>query len=260
MTVARKNRGMRNIVMTAPRRQGSAHHSRLRRVLVRLATCGALAWLGGAGPTLAQEERDGFVRCQSKDMARVHCPMDTSRGVDLVRQLSEQPCIREAGWGVDQYGVWVALGCRAEFRARPADAAPDDAPRRRVVRCESSGSKRSCAVSLRGAPVRLLHQLSAWPCRRGESWGVGRNEVWVARGCKGEFEIGDREAGFPPGPRHLLCESKGRARRFCGITIEHGASMVRQLSGTPCEEGRTWGWDGDGVWVTGGCRAEFRVD
>lgn len=197
------------------------------------------------------------VRCESQDARRVHCPIDTSRGVVLSRQLSQNACIREADWGVDSRGVWVARGCRAEFRAVPADLSGA----RHVVRCESRRARvESCPVILRGAPVRLLRELALAPCRRGESWEVGRNEIRVSRGCKGEFEIGDREAGFPPGPRHLLCESKGRARRFCGITIEHGASMVRQLSGTPCEEGRTWGWDGDGVWVTGGCRAEFRVD
>ncbi len=113
---------------------------------------------------------------------------------------------------------------------------------------------------LRGAPVRLLRQLSALPCRRDESWAVGRNEIRVSRGCKAEFEVGDRDGGFPPGPRLVTCESKGQLRRSCGTTIEQGASLRRQLSGMPCEEGRSWGWDAGRIWVDKGCRGEFIVE
>jgi hypothetical protein len=35
--------------------------------------------------------------------------------------------------------------------------------------------------------------------------------------------------------------------------------MVRQLSKNPCVRGQNWGWDKEGVWVSGGCRGEFRV-
>ncbi len=33
--------------------------------------------------------------------------------------------------------------------------------------------------------------------------------------------------------------------------------MTRQISGSPCREGQTWGADNRGVWVDRGCRAEF---
>jgi hypothetical protein len=199
----------------------------------------------------------GVVRCESADLGRVQCPMDTAAGVDLVRQLSENTCIRETDWGVDAQGVWVARGCRAEFRARTTSTTVS----RKVIRCESIGGRaHSCPVILRGAPVRLLRQLSALPCRRDESWALGRNEIRVSRGCKGEFEIGDRDDGFPPGPRLVTCESKDRARRSCGTTIEHGATLLRQLSGMPCEEGSSWGWEAERIWVDNGCRGEFSVE
>jgi hypothetical protein len=35
--------------------------------------------------------------------------------------------------------------------------------------------------------------------------------------------------------------------------------LVRQRSGSPCIEGRTWGRDRSGVWVDRGCRADFEV-
>lgn len=220
-----------------------------------VAAATVVAWLLLAHPARAA---GATVRCESEGVQRVYCPIDTTAGVDLVRQLSENPCIRESGWGVDGQRVWVARGCRAEFRARGTPAVVS----RRMVRCESSGGRTtSCPVSLRGAPVRLLRQLSSLPCRRDESWGVGRNEVWTSRGCKGEFEIGDRQTGrFPPGARLLTCESKDRIRRNCGTSIEHRAVLYRQLSGMACEEGRTWGWNADGIWVDKGCRAQFSVE
>ncbi|WP_425611769.1 DUF3011 domain-containing protein [Xanthomonas hawaiiensis] len=199
------------------------------------------------------------VRCESRDMTWVHCPMSTDQGVQLVRQLSDNDCIRGSEWGSDATGVWVTLGCRAEFRPNPVEA-PRSAMRR-VLRCESDGRLESCPVMLRGAPVRLMRQLSSVPCREERSWGVRRNEIWVARGCRGEFEIGAADgSGFPAGPRPVLCESKGKARRRCGVSVLDHVELRRQLSGAPCVQNDSWGWDRDGIWVDKGCRAEFSVN
>lgn len=208
---------------------------------------------------------DQVVRCQSRDLGWVHCAMEVGEGVELIRQLSDNACVRGSHWGTDRSGVWVTLGCRAEFRARRADApaAPGATPRlvRRVVRCESSGRPQSCPVRLDGAPVRLLRQTSRLPCREGHSWGYRRNEVWTTRGCQGDFEVGAADgSGFVEVPRRLVCESKDRRRRFCGATLRSGATLIKQLSGRPCEAGRSWGWDERGVWVDNGCRAEFSVN
>lgn len=203
------------------------------------------------------------VRCQSRDMEWVHCDMPVANGVDLVRQLSDNSCVRGSEWGTDRTGVWVTLGCRAEFRSRSAPGAASSGTRnvRRVVRCESNGRPATCPVILQGAPVRLLRQLGALPCREGHSWGVKRNEIWVTRGCQGDFEVGAADgSGFLDMPRTLVCESKSRQRRFCGAGISREARLVRQLSGSACEEGRSWGWDQRGVWVDNGCRAEFQVN
>ncbi|MEK0265531.1 DUF3011 domain-containing protein [Stenotrophomonas sp. TWI819] len=219
-------------------------------------------------PDTALAQTGGYagevVRCESRDMEWVHCDIPTERGVDLIRQLSDNSCVRGSEWGTDRSGVWVTLGCRAEFRARTAVAATRaDGERRtrRVVRCESNGRPQSCPVVLQGAPVRLLRQLTSLPCREGHSWGYRRNEIWVTRGCQGEFEVGAADgSGFLNVPRILVCESKSRQRRFCGAGITHGVTLNKQLSGTPCEQGSSWGWDSRGVWVDKGCRAEFAVN
>ncbi len=87
--------------------------------------CALGAWL--PSPASAQQVGydDEVVTCESRDMGWVHCDIEVANGVDLVRQLSSNSCIRGSEWGTDRSGVWVTLGCRAEFRARrAAGAAP----------------------------------------------------------------------------------------------------------------------------------------
>lgn len=57
------------------------------------------------------------------------------------------------------------------------------------------------------------------------------------------------------GPRVVRCESMRNRTQECGI--DGRARLVRQLSGSPCIEGKTWGQSLNGIWVTQGCRAEF---
>ena len=57
----------------------------------------------------------------------------------------------------------------------------------------------------------------------------------------------------------VRCESRDYRQVYCDIDARNGVNIVNQLSDTACVEGRTWGWDRRGVWVSGGCRAEFEV-
>jgi hypothetical protein len=36
--------------------------------------------------------------------------------------------------------------------------------------------------------------------------------------------------------------------------------VARQISNSACVEGRNWGWNRAGVWVSEGCAAEFTID
>ncbi len=221
--------------------------------VVLLAAMPALAVTGAS----AAPSTSAVVRCESRDMERVFCPMDTDKGVQLVRQLSENACIRETSWGVEGQAVWVSRDCRGEFAGRLEGGRNA----RRVVRCESRGRVEVCPVRLRGAPVRLLRQQSVLPCREGRSWGYGRNEIWVSRGCQGQFEVGSEDgAGFVNTPRRVVCESKGGQRRECGVSVVRRVTLVEQLSSARCREGESWGWDAHGIWVDKGCRAEFSAD
>ncbi len=62
--------------------------------------------------------------CESHQGQTSRCPMDTNGGVQLVHQLSQEPCTQNQTWGVDRgTGVWVSGGCRAEFASGEAATA-----------------------------------------------------------------------------------------------------------------------------------------
>ena len=56
----------------------------------------------------------------------------------------------------------------------------------------------------------------------------------------------------------VRCESTDGRTRECSI---NGGRVVleRQHSRAVCIEGRTWGYGRNGIWVSDGCRAEFRT-
>ena len=55
------------------------------------------------------------VTCESLDGGHKHCPVDTSHGVGLIRQISGSDCVLNRTWAYDRNGIWVTNGCRAEF-------------------------------------------------------------------------------------------------------------------------------------------------
>ena len=58
----------------------------------------------------------------------------------------------------------------------------------------------------------------------------------------------------------MRCESRNYGYNFCasdGRVVS--ANVVRQRSSAPCILGRTWGWQGNGIWVSDGCEADFAV-
>jgi hypothetical protein len=57
----------------------------------------------------------------------------------------------------------------------------------------------------------------------------------------------------------VRCESRDYRQVYCDIDARYGVEIVNQLSDAACIEGRTWGSDRRGVWVSGGCRAEFEA-
>lgn len=248
------------------------------------AVAGVVSLLCPASASAAPASR---VRCESKDGRWQHCRLPEGKGeVTLLRQLSRNACIRNNSWGVDAEGIWVARGCRAEFgreaevpaRDEQATQATQDVAtsRKRVIRCESrSHAMHHCPIEIAGS-VRLTRQLSSIDCELAESWGYDEKGVWVARGCRAEFEVevvsrpsgkffrrlfgrdNETSSGVTMG-RALRCESIDGQRKECRTGGATRVELVRQLSRATCIIENNWGWDKDRVWVSKGCRAEFSL-
>ena len=170
------------------------------------------------------------------------------------------------GGGYDPYG-YPGTGYPGGY---PAGGYPGDyrGYGARQVRCESNDNRlRRCAMDTAGG-VQVARQLSDRPCIRGRSWDYDRSGVWVDQGCRADFVAGygrdDYRGGYGRddyrgGGAAIRCESSDKRRRTCAVDTRGGVALVRQLSDSPCVEGRTWGWDERGVWVDRGCRGEFRT-
>jgi hypothetical protein len=57
----------------------------------------------------------------------------------------------------------------------------------------------------------------------------------------------------------VSCSSDDGRRHYCEIDTRAGVRLLKQKSGTPCDQDRTWGFDNRGIWVDRGCRADFEV-
>ena len=65
--------------------------------------------------------------------------------------------------------------------------------------------------------------------------------------------------GDPPAASGMRfrCESDRTEQHYCDVDTDAGITLVKQLSKTPCLQGRNWDYDRHGVWVSHRCRAEF---
>jgi hypothetical protein len=152
---------------------------------------------------------------------------------------------------------------------------------RDTIECRSNDYRYArCDTNWRDA--RLVRQLSGSNCIKGQTWGVDRRgNVWVDRGCAGMFAEaggggggggghgggGGGGGGWQPGPGwdqdiSFVCESRDFRYNMCQVDVGRGGEVriARQISGTRCVQGRTWGFNRAGVWVDQGCAAQFVVE
>lgn len=243
--------------------------------LLVVVAAGALS----AQPVRAQVDAERYgarqmVRCDSNDSRHRYCAADTRGGVRLVRQYSKASCVEGRSWGYDRGGIWVDHGCRAEFVSGRGGGWAGGG-QGRTVRCDSNDNRyRQCAID--GRDATLVRQYSKSACIEGRTWGVGRGFVWVNDGCRAEFATGGYGGGWGGGnggghgggwnnpgwggpAQTLYCGSDEHRQRRCNVTVRRDARLVRQASKAACIEGRSWGWDRNGIWVSNGCRGDFQV-
>lgn len=162
------------------------------------------------------------------------------------------------------------------------------------VRCESYEHQTNYCNIGRHGDVRILQRLSDAKCHEGSDWGVRGDQIWVTDGCRAVFEVepaferdyghhGRRDhddddnrysngGGYGGGYRqhdrgwyddrrdeYITCESTGYQRNYCEVGWHVRAKLFEQLSDTACVRGQNWLDTQNGVWVSGGCRAVFKI-
>ena len=202
------------------------------------------------------------VRCESTDGRPRECPVADVRAVRLLKQISRTPCEEGRNWGRRRDAIWVSQGCRAEFGVLAVDDGRRSSRARRdrsLLACSSEdGRWKHCNADVRGG-VELARQLSRNACIRGQSWGTDARGIWVNGGCRAEFRVASAALAATPGGNRFRCESDGRRERTCPLRTQGNVRLLKQLSNADCVPGRSWGVEGDSVWVREGCRAEFEV-
>ena len=129
-----------------------------------------------------------------------------------------------------------------------------------TILCQSTDNhSQRCTTSWRGAS-QLVRQLSKKSCSQGSSWASDNASITVWNGCRGEFAAARQIQPRPPiaNDYRITCGSQDNRYQTCNWNAAYGQPQLsRQLSKSPCVSGRTWGYDSRGLWVNGGCRAEF---
>ena len=141
--------------------------------------------------------------------------------------------------------------------------------------CASDDGRRHYCPVNTSRGVRLVNQRSKSACTKGYSWDYDRKGVWVDRGCRADFFVAAEQGGpgyGPGGPGYgpppgrppynapvVNCSSNNGKRNYCNADTSRGVSLSRQISGSPCTLGQTWGYDRGRIWVDRGCRADFRL-
>jgi hypothetical protein len=129
------------------------------------------------------------------------------------------------------------------------------------VTCESRRDARQECKIPTGSQIRLVRQIGESPCRPNDTYGQGPGYLWVAEGCRGEFEVILPGIGGPPagGATRITCLSPVNVRQECPIPSGMQARFVEQIGSTPCRLNESFGYRPGFVWVQRGCRGVFEL-
>ena len=199
------------------------------------------------------------ITCESRNNSYQSCPVDASGGVRLSRQLSSQGCWQNDTWGFDRNRIWVDRGCRAEFQVGGQNSAST-----------TNAVAAAAVVGLAAAAIIASNQHDDHHKNKhnnshndnyGNSYNTGYYDRYYDRHDDRYYD-NTRYGynGYGGDPRRIFsCESKNDRKNYCDIPKRGHVEVYKQRSASPCTYGRSWGVDGNSVWVKNGCRAEFAV-
>jgi len=220
-------------------------------------------WGGGHGQGQGGWNNTGTLRCDSNNNRQQVCHTGWRSAV-LVRQVSDTRCVEGRNWGSSNGSVWVSGGCRAEFAQGRGNGWGNGNGNGQggwnnngTVRCDSNNNRHQvCNTGWRSA--MLLRQISDTRCIEGRNWGSNNGSVWVSGGCRAEFTQGRGGWGGNNNYYFVDCHSNSNRLNTCNWDRRRGRPVIiQQVSDTRCLEGRNWGYNGNSIWVNGGCRARF---
>jgi hypothetical protein len=230
------------------------------QIVATLSLGGLLLFAATAAPA-------STLTCESRNDARQACPVDARNGVRLTRQLSSQGCWQNDTWGFDQSQVWVDRGCRAEFEVGAPAANPAN---------KNNAIAAAAVVGLAAAAVIASNQHDDHHKNNHNKNYDNYNNYNKNNGNRYDDRYDDRYYnndrgsnysnsrygynGYGGDPRRTFsCESRNDRRTYCDVPGRGHVEVFRQHSSSPCTYGRSWGVNGNSVWVEDGCRAEFAV-
>ena len=108
--------------------------------------------------------------------------------------------VRWTAGGTDSGTCTVATNGRVLgfTRDKSYDGGNYTGPSTRVT-CESKRTERQECRVPPGSRIRLVRQISDNPCRPNDTYGQGQGYIWVAEGCRAEFEVTAPNYGGAPG-------------------------------------------------------------
>jgi len=200
---------------------------------------------------------DNTILCESEFRQYRYCAAATGGVANIKRQLSPTACVKGQNWGYDRNGVWVSDNCRAEFAVGAAVSRPIATPYAGTVTCESVRDEYNYCPADTQSNVRVSEEFSRSLCVLGKTWGYDRNGVWVQGGCRAAFAYGRASTEEGGAQTSIRCESHDQEFRYCPADTRSLVRIAAEHSRSACVLGRTWGYDRNGIWVQGGCRATF---
>ena len=205
------------------------------------------------------------VRCESVDSRQRRCRIDGAGEVRIARQLSRQQCIRGRNWDYTYNEIRVRDGCRADFAVMPRNDdryGYDDRGqhgRDRVVRCDSRSQRRTYCGTGNGQYEMVGYRNRN--CIQGRTFGQDQRGLWVSHNCSAQFRlVNDGRYGRGDGRQGqyqtVYCNANSSGRTYCGDA--NARYTLRDANSSRyCIEGRTFGQDQRGLWVSNPCQAEF---
>jgi hypothetical protein len=195
--------------------------------------------------------------CRSEADRRL--PDYTWDDIQVVSEGRDQN-VADVRWSAGNIGGECTVATNGRVLSFTRDASYGSSPAGTTrVTCESRRTDRQECHIPTGSRIRLVRQISDNPCRMNDTYGQGAGYIWVAEGCRGEFEVTLPSTVGPGGVTRITCASPNNTRQECRFPGSDRARFIAQAGRQQCRVNDTFGWTNGGVWVDRGCQAIFEV-